>query len=155
MRPSWDDLWMSVAADVAERSLCVRARVGAVIVDENHRIVATSYNGPPKNFNHRDAPCTDWCERAQGVVLDQSYANCPSLHAEANGLLSADKSSWQRGTIYVTGDVCGDCAKLIANSGLTRVVVRREEGREYRQSDGHYRFLRSLGIGVEIWGPDD
>lgn len=143
---------MDVAQVVAQRSLCTRAQVGCVIADTSNRIIATSYNGPAKNFDHRDEPCTEWCPRAQGDVVAQSYANCPSLHSEANALLAADKSMWQGGTIYVTGHVCADCAKLIGNSGLARVVVQ-DDGvdREYREYDESYRRLRALGIGVEIW----
>lgn len=149
-RLHWDDVWMEVALIMSQRSLCSRAQVGAVIVNRDYRVVATGYNGPPANFDHREESCINWCARAQGDVMEQSYANCPSLHAEANALLSADKSAWQGGTIYITGDVCADCAKLIANSGLVRVVVVHEEGRDYRNSDEQYRFLRSLAIGVEV-----
>jgi dCMP deaminase len=150
-RPHWDDVWLEVAGVIAKRSLCTRAQVGAVIVDQRSRVVATAYNGPPHGFDHRSAPCTEWCPRAQGNVIEQSYANCPALHAEANALLAADRSTWAGGTIYVTGHVCADCTKLIGNSGLSRVVVG-DDGvdRGYRNSDESYRFLRSLGIGVEI-----
>jgi dCMP deaminase len=146
----WDETWGAVAEVMAARSLCSRAQVGAVIADATNRIVASSYNGPPAGFVHGDQSCVHWCPRAQGVVIDQSYANCPSLHAEANALLSADKSSWQGGTIYTTNDVCADCAKLIANSGLARVVVRSDGDRAYRNSDASYEFLRSLGIIVDV-----
>lgn len=150
-RPHWDDTWLEVAQVVARRSLCSRAQVGAVITDAEHRIVATGYNGPPRNFDHRNEPCTEWCERARGNVIEQSYANCPSLHAEANALMAADRSVWAGGTIYVTGHVCANCAKLIGNSGLVRVVVDDDGvNREYRQYEDTYRFLRALGVGVEV-----
>jgi dCMP deaminase len=151
MRRHWDDVWLDVAAVVATRSLCTRAHVGAVIVDDRYRVVATGYNGPPRWFDHRDEPCTAWCERAQGNVIEQSYANCPSLHAEANALMAADRSAWQGGVLYVTGHVCADCAKLIGNSGLSRVVVLTDGSGDYRNPDQSYRFLRMLGIGVEIF----
>lgn len=142
---------MEVAHVIARRSLCVRAQVGAVIVDADNRVVASGYNGPPKNFDHRREPCSRWCERERSDDHGLSYSNCPSLHAEANALMAADRSMWQGGVIYVTGDICGDCAKLIGNSGLSRVVVQEElVDREYRYSGQHYNFIRALGIGVEV-----
>ena len=146
----WDETWMTVAHVMAQRSLCTRAQVGAVIVNADNRIVASSYNGPPAGFAHGEKTCDHWCPRAQGEVLDQSYANCRALHAEANGLLAADKSSWRGGTLYTTSDVCADCTKLIANSGLRRIVVAHDGDRAYRNSDVSYQFLRSLGIVVDV-----
>lgn len=156
MRPTWDDLWLDVAQVIATRSLCSRAKVGAVIVDPERRVVATGYNGPARGFDHRDEPCTSWCPRTTNVHLNTEYSDCPSLHAEANALMAADRSSWQGGTIYVTGHVCSGCAKLIGNSGLARVVVR-DDGRDrsYRGYDETYRGLRSLGIGVEVFRDTD
>ena len=156
MRPHWDDVWLDVARVLATRSLCSRAQVGAVIVDAENRIVSTGYNNPARNFDHRDESCTAWCARAQGDVVEGSYSNCPSLHAEANALMAGNRMLWQGGTVYVTGHVCADCAKLIGNSGLARVVVQ-DDGvdREYRNYDDTYRSLRALGIGVEVFPPQD
>lgn len=150
MRPHWDDVWLGVAQVIARRSLCVRAQVGAVIVNDRYRVVSTGYNGPPRGFDHRDEPCSSWCERGRRTPMPD-YSDCPSLHAEANALMAADRSSWQGGVLYVTGDVCSGCAKLIGNSGLSRIVVQRDDAdRTYRGSDDSYAFLRSLGIGVEV-----
>lgn len=162
MRPSWDDVWLDVAAVIARRSLCSRAQVGAVIVDSRCRVVSSGYNGPPSGFDHRDLPCTEWCDRAtrwaiavetnSGIFeMSGDYVDCPALHAEANALMAADRSVWAGGTIYVTGHVCYGCAKLIGNSGLSRVVIQLEDvDRSYRGPDDSYRFLRSLGVGVEL-----
>jgi dCMP deaminase len=154
MRPHWDDVWIAVAKVVSTRSLCSRAQVGAVIVNVENRVIATGYNGPPHNFDHRERQCNEWCLRAQGNVIEASYANCPSLHAEANALMAADRSTWAGGKIYVTGHVCADCAKLIGNSGLSMVIVQ-DDGvdREYRGYEETYRGLRALGIGVEVLPP--
>src|SRR5690349_19065333 len=81
-RPNWHATWFSVAICVATRSLCVRDKVGAVIVDTNNRIVATGYNGPPSGFvlPYDNAPCHEWCPRATASDLLQDYSDCPSLH---------------------------------------------------------------------------
>lgn len=156
-RPSWDDVWIDVSMNIASRSLCVRAKVGAVIVDGTNRIVSTGYNGPPSGFDHGNLECTEWCGRASSAayvgsdkMLKSDYSDCPALHAEANALMAADRSTWQGGTIYVLGDVCFSCAKLIANSGLSDVVVHRDEPREYRNPTHTYKFLERCGITVVV-----
>jgi dCMP deaminase len=91
------------------------------------------------------AEMTEWSRQR-----DPSYDDCPSLHAEANALIAADRSTWQGGTIYVTGSCCMTCSKLIANSGLTRLVWQEETvDRSYRRPEASVEFLRSCGIVVE------
>jgi dCMP deaminase len=141
---------MSVAQVIAHRSLCVRARVGAVIVDTTNRVVAVSYNGPPTGFEHGDLPCTEWCERARhGPNEPTHYDDCPSLHAEANALSVCDRSLREGGTIYVTTHVCIGCGKLIANSGLKHLVIPAViDGGEHREAERTYTYLRSIGVQV-------
>lgn len=147
----WDDTWLEVAQVMSRRSLCTRAQVGVVIVSSENRIVSTGYNGPPAAFDHRDEPCSNWCERGGGGEVG---ANCPASHAEQNAFMAADRSAWQSGTLYVTGHVCAECTKLIANSGLARIVVQHDGvDRSYRNPDANYKFIRSMGIGVEIFEP--
>lgn len=83
------------------------------------------------------------------IELKADYSDCPALHAEANALSVCDRSTREGGTIYVLGDVCFNCAKLIANSGLATVVVMADgEDRSYRQSHRSYAFLEDCGIEV-------
>lgn len=144
-RPSWDNTWLEVARVVAKRSLCERDKVGAVIVSSTQRIVATGYNGPPAGFPHNNLPCQTWCTRRSGD--DTDYLNCPALHAESNALSVCDRMVREGGTIYISSDVCYGCAKLVANSGLTRVVVMRHPDRMYR-GDESYRLLERCGLWV-------
>jgi deoxycytidylate deaminase len=155
-RLTWDEVWTAVAVTVGDRSLCVRDQVGAVIVDSTQRIVATGYNGPPAQFPHSEQPCAKWCKRAlmaqqsesHGLTLD--YTDCVSLHAEANALAVCDRRDREGGTIYVDSSVCWNCAKLIANSGLTRVVVITDRADEHRSPERSYEFLRSCGVEVVL-----
>lgn len=146
-RPTWDDTWFDIANIISQRSLC-KTRVGAVIVTEDNRPISVGYNGPPKGFNHYDYDCRAWCKRAVDPTL--SYDECPSLHAEQNALMTADKSAFSGGYIYVTSHVCGTCAKLIANSGLRAVFVSdtSEENYNKRNSRHWYNFLEECGIWV-------
>jgi deoxycytidylate deaminase len=201
LRPEWDAVWTHVAEAVSARSLCTRARVGACVVDIANRIVAVGYNNPPAGFDHRDLPCTEWCQRAmplqpdgltdngcgyperyelykgkryigdasRGVELtdemllangwtytypdpDPTYDDCPSLHAETNALSVCDRSQREGGTIYVTSHVCHACAKLIANSGLARVVVSTSAAADatHRQPERSYDLLRGCGLTVDV-----
>ena len=153
MRPSWDATWMATAIVVAERSRCVRDKVGCVIVDAHNRIVATGYNGPAARFPGKpDSDCSSWCPRGQSGPTEQtvhSYTDCPSLHAEANALIVCDRTMREGGTMYVTSECCFGCSKLIANSGLSVVVWVTHPGQfEYRDVSSSKRLLRSCGIRV-------
>ena len=147
-RPSWDDTWRSVARTVARRSLCSMSKAGAVIVTSRNRVVATGYNGPPAGMNLR-GECRNWCPRAKtGGGL--SYDDCVSSHAEANALMFADRSMMEGGTIYVTRMPCFMCAKMIANSGLTRVVCDITVDDLDREPDRTIRLFTSSQIPVSV-----
>lgn len=154
-RPSDDELFMEVAYTVAKRSLCDRDRVGAVVVDTQLRIIGTGRNGPPASYPHENQTCSTWCHRAlthkdyPAQALDPTYADCPSLHAEVNALLTSDRSAREGGTIYITSDPCWSCAKMIANSGLTTVVfVSDPVTFVARRTEPTLAFLERLGLNV-------
>ncbi len=130
-RPSWDEVWLAVAETVSKRSRCSRAQMGAAIVSHDQHIVATGYNGPAATWPE-SGECMNWCDRAKGTApLDNIYDACPAIHAEANALMYVDRSRSQGGTMYITAPPCTQCAKLISNSGITRVVCR------WRKQDSH------------------
>lgn len=149
-RPSWDQVWMDTAFVVARRSLCIRAQVGAVLVDPDNVVRAASYNGPPAGFEHHGAQCSVWCPRGRGESLEPGYDDCPAAHAEANAIARAGRTA-AGGTIYVTSAVCYSCAKLIPGAGITRIVhvVRPEEAHRHpaRTED----FLRKMDVRVVRW----
>ncbi len=134
MRPLWDDVWMEVADAISQRSRCIR-QYGAVIVTAENRIVATGYNGPPAAFKVDGPDCVGTCPHASKEPGESvGYADCISIHAEANSLLFCDRRDREGGTIYITGIPCFDCGKLIANSGLRRAVFRNDVA--YRDLNG-------------------
>lgn len=147
VRPTWDQVWMHVAEAVSARSLCSKAQVGAVIVSARNRIESTGYNGPPADMPF-DSPCSDWCPRQRNGDTDAGYATCFSVHAEANALLYVDRSRIEGGTIYSSGSVCFSCAKLIANSGIKRVVMRVNETDTHRNPASIIRFFEAASIEV-------
>ncbi len=144
-RATWDETWDDVAQTISWRSLCIRSRVGCVITDNRHRVVSTGYNGPPAGFEHSDLKCDQWCPRG----LNADNVLCMSVHAEANALISGDRSSWQGGTMYLTKHPCIECAKMIANSGLHRLFVSDYRPLSEPKHIEVYRFL-SEECGLEI-----
>jgi dCMP deaminase len=116
-RPSWDDYFMQITFQVAKRSTCPRAAVGAVIVRDK-RILTTGYNGSPTGLAH----CTE-----AGCLMVNGHC-VRTLHAEQNAIIQGalhgvDVSG---STIYVTHQPCLVCAKMIINAGIEQVVYAGE-----------------------------
>ncbi|MDR2498724.1 MAG: dCMP deaminase family protein [Tannerellaceae bacterium] len=115
-----DKRYLRMALIWAENSYCERRKVGALIVNDN-RIISDGYNGTPSGFENI-------CEDANNVT--KPYV----LHAEANAItkVAASSNSSRGATIYVTSAPCIECAKLIIQSGIRRVVYSEP----YRVSEG-------------------
>jgi dCMP deaminase len=114
---------MNIAKLTAERSTCLRRKVGAVIVKEKH-IVATGYNGAPKGLAHCDE--IGGCIREkQGIPAGERHELCRAIHAEQNVIIHAATSgqSIEGATIYITNQPCAICAKMIINAGIRKIVV--------------------------------
>lgn len=146
-RATWDETWLRVAVLLGQRSQCVRAQVGAVIVTADNRVDSTSYNGPVGGLELEGA-CDQWCERAITGDTSPDYSKCQTIHAEANALTRANHERIQGGTIYVSTSPCINCAKMIGNAGLTRVVYRETEGDGYRNPVVMRTLLESAGLTV-------
>ncbi len=127
----FDSSYMEMARVWSRNSYCKRRQVGALIV-KDRMIISDGYNGTPSGFENI-------CEE-NGVT--KPYV----LHAEANAITKVAKSgnSSEGSTLYVTDSPCVECAKLIIQSGIKRVVY----GDEYRLTDG-VDLLRRAGITVE------
>lgn len=149
-RPSWNETWLDVAKTVAQRSLCSRAKVGAVITDTTNRVIATGFNGPPAGYKHGMQPCSLWCKRTTNLTPEPDYSDCYTIHAETNALLYSDRSLRLGGTIYVTSHICFQCCKMVANSGLARVVVDADNAAAHRNPMASYNFLLECGLTVEL-----
>lgn len=150
-RPTWDEVWMRMADTMAERSKCTRAQVGCVIVSKDQTVLSASYNGPPPNYP-ADGSCSSWCPRARGEGgLGSTYDNCPSVHAEANGVSRADHSRIHGATAYVNRASCVTCAKLLAAAGITRLVHRVEDVDMHRNPEATEDFLQLCGVEVVRW----
>ncbi|MDA7857910.1 dCMP deaminase family protein [bacterium] len=124
-RLSWNEYFMKITQVVAERSTCLRRKVGAVIVKEK-RILATGYNGAVTGLAHcEDAGCL---REELKVPAGQRQEICRGLHAEANALLFAavEGTNMEGAVIYCTHQPCILCAKMIIQSGIRRVIFGGE-----------------------------
>ena len=125
-RPSWDEYFLTITRQVAERSTCERARVGAVIVRDRN-ILATGYNGAPAGQPHCvDVGCLLYRSRTPSGEMEE---NCfRTIHAEINAIVQAAKNgaAIRGGAIYVTHTPCIHCFKVLLNTGLTRICYARE-----------------------------
>ena len=125
-RPSWDQYFMTITRQVAERSTCTRAKVGAVIV-RDRSILATGYNGSPAGLPHcLDVGCLVY--RSQTPNGDWEENCFRTIHAEINAIAQAAKNGAAiRGAhIYVTHSPCIHYFKVLINTGIARVVFEKE-----------------------------
>lgn len=116
-RPTWNEYFMNIAHEVAKRSTCERAQVGAVIVHDK-RILTTGYNGSPRGLPH----CSE-----VGCLMDNGHC-VRTLHAEQNAIIQAALHGviTEGAIIYVTHQPCFICAKTIINAGISEIVYDKE-----------------------------
>lgn len=126
-----DHRYLRMSKIWAENSYCKRRQVGALVVKDK-TIISDGYNGTPSGFDN--------------VCEDETNATFPYvLHAEANAItkLARSNNNSDGSTLYVTASPCIECAKLIIQAGIRRVVY----GEKYRLEDG-IDLLRKAGIEV-------
>ncbi|MCM1030855.1 MAG: dCMP deaminase family protein [Oscillibacter sp.] len=128
-----DKRYLRMARIWSENSYCKRRQVGALIVKDKS-IISDGYNGTPSGFENR-------CEDEENVT--KPYV----LHAEANAITKVAKSSnsSEGATLYVTASPCIECAKLIIQAGIRRVVYSEQ----YRYTDG-IELLKKANVEVEL-----
>ena len=127
-----DLVLMDMAKAVSRLGTCNRLQVGAVLCQQ-YRVISTGYNGAPSSMRHCNHQTSDPC-----VI---------SIHAEANAIVFAARAgsgSTQGASLYVTHSPCWECAKLVINAGIARVVY----GVEYRRTEG-LELLKRVGIRVD------
>lgn len=114
-----DKRYLRMSRIWAENSYCKRRQVGALVV-KDHRIISDGYNGTPSGFDN---------------VCEENNVSFPYvLHAEANAItkLARSHNNSDGATLYVTASPCLECAKLIIQAGIKRVIY----GEKYRLDDG-------------------
>lgn len=133
-----DCRYVRMARIWAENSYCRRRQVGALVVKDK-AVISDGYNGTPSGF--------------ENVCEDEGNVTKPYvLHAEANAItkLARSHNSSDGATMYITASPCIECAKLIIQAGIQRVVYSEK----YRLEDG-LNLLKRAGIEVEYVNPQE
>lgn len=143
IKKSFDQIFMNLATDLALRSHCVKAQVGAVLTKET-RIISIGYNGPPAGTHNCDE---EWPET--GCPRDSKNSCSLALHAEENAILYAVKNgaSLEGATLYLTLSPCLACARIIYSSGVKKVLYLNSYA-QYKglSCDEGVDFLNKFGV---------
>jgi dCMP deaminase len=145
-RPKFDDIFMDLAVNLAKRSHCIKAQVGAVLTKDT-RIISIGYNGPPAGTHNCDDEFPE-----HGCPRDSKGSCSLALHAEQNAILYATKNgaTVEGTTLYVTLSPCIACARVIYTMKIKKVF--------YKDSYANYKglavdegveFLRKFGVDVQ------
>ncbi len=149
VKPDFDTIFMELADNLAKRSHCIKAQVGAVLAKDT-RIISIGYNGPPAGTHNCDEEFPE-----EGCPRDAKGSCSLALHAEQNAILYAVKngSNIEGSTLYVTLAPCIACARVIYTMKIARVIflnsyaaykgITVEEGVE---------FLKRFGVEVFQYG---
>lgn len=144
---SFDDIFMNLATDLALKSHCVKAQVGAVLTKDT-RIISIGYNGPPAGTHNCDE---QW--PVDGCPRDSRNSCSLALHAEENAILYAVKNGTQinGATLYCTLSPCIACARLILTSGIKKVFYKNSYA-QYKglPSDEGVDFLIRFGVNCAL-----
>ncbi len=136
IRPGWDDYFLGFAAQAAARSDCIRAQVGAVIVNTRRKVKGTGYNNSPVGVE--SCLSRGACHRIVNKIPSGTrYETCRSIHAEQNAIIQAGEDNCVGSTMYVFGheQICILCRRFILNAGISRVMLRKDAGSGVVQID--------------------
>lgn len=136
---------MELAENLAKKSHCTKAQVGAVLTKDT-RIISIGYNGPPAGTHNCDEEFGE-----NGCPRDSKGSCSLALHAEQNAILYASKNgaSVEGSTLYVTLSPCISCARIIYSMKIEKVVYLKSYA-AYKgiHSDEGVDFLRKFGVEV-------
>ena len=146
---SWEEYFMGLALLSAQRSKDPNTQVGAAIVKNNH-ILSIGYNGAPNGFEDNVFP---WAR--SGETLNTKYPFV--CHAELNAISNfpGNKQDLVGATLYVTLFPCNECAKLVIQNGIKRVVYLEDK---YKDSEGVKAakiMFKTCGVEFEQYGIKD
>ena len=145
-RPDFDQIFMELAINIAQRSHCVKRHVGAVLCKDT-RIISIGYNGPPAGTHNCDE---EWPE--EGCERDSNGSCSLALHAEQNAILYAVKNNAdvEGATLYLTLTPCLACARIIYTMKIKKVIYLNSYA-EYKglAVDEGVAFLQKFGVEVD------
>ncbi len=141
---SWDEYFMGIALLSAMRSKDPNTKVGACIVDENHKVVSIGYNGMPSGI---DEEKVSW---NKGEGLDSKYLYV--CHAELNAILNArDGTRLKDCILYVTLFPCNECAKAIIQTGIKEVVYMENKYPDTTETQASVLLFSLAGVKTRVY----
>lgn len=147
-KPTFDDIFIELALQLAKRSHCVKLQVGAVLVKET-RITSIGYNGPPAGTYNCDEK---WPET--GCHRDMRGGCSLAVHAEQNAILYAmnNQASVEGSTLYLTLSPCLPCARMIFTAGIQKVMyVNSYAAYKGLAKEEEIAFLESFGVQIAAY----
>lgn len=135
---SWDEYFMGLAHLSSFRSKDPSTQVGAVIVDQNNKVVSIGYNGLPLGCSDDEFP---W--QREGSMLESKYAYV--VHAELNAILNSPRPVTGC-TLYVSLFPCNECAKAIIQSGIKRIVYESDKYADSESTIASKKMLNAAGV---------
>ncbi|EPS31272.1 Deoxycytidylate deaminase [Penicillium oxalicum] len=147
LRPNWDQYFMQLASLAAQRSNCMKRRVGCVLVRER-RVISTGYNGTPRHLPNCNEGGCPRCNRGDGGGVGLSTCLC--LHAEENALLEAGRERIREGAIlYCDTCPCLTCTVKITQVGISEVVYSQG----YNMDKDSAAILEAAGVKLRQFSP--
>lgn len=139
---TWNEYFMALAMLSSYRSKDPNTKVGACIVDDDHKVVSIGYNGMPRNIDDNDL---SW---NKGEDLDNKYLYV--CHAEFNAILNTRNGSALKGcTLYVTLFPCNECAKAIIQTGIKKIVYMYDKYANDITTRASKKMLALAGVKLE------
>ena len=136
---SWDDYFMALAVLSSLRSKDPNSQVGACIVNDENRIVGIGYNGFPAGCSDDELP---WCR--EGEFEETKYAYV--CHAEMNAILNSDFGRMSNCRMYVNLFPCNECAKMIIQAGIRRVIYLNDKYPDDPKFVASKRLFKLAGV---------
>lgn len=133
-RPDYDQYFMKIADVARRRSNCMKASVGAVIVNDNNRVVSTGYNGTPRGIESCFKDGCPRCNSNSSAGLDE----CLCMHGEESAILEVGISRTAGCKLYTTMYPCFSCAKIIKQAGIKKIFYMDP----YNKEDNGAKFLK-------------
>lgn len=148
LRPGWDSYFMALASLAAQRSNCMKRRVGCVLVGRERRVISTGYNGTPRGLRNCAEGGCPRCNTGDGSGV--GLATCLCIHAEENALLEAGRERIRDGAVlYCDTCPCLTCSIKICQVGISEVVYAHG----YSMDNETAEVFRQAGVKLRQFVP--
>lgn len=138
---NWDEYFVAISVLCSKRSKDDRTKVGACVVNKNHRLLSTGYNGMPNGTKDDEMP---WGLNPDNYLEHKHFYVC---HAELNAILNA-KRDLDDCILYSTLFPCNECAKAIIQSGIKEICYLSDKFKDYEQFKASKYMLEKAHIKI-------